>query len=153
MVYRDVNNGVYAAGFSRSQDAYEAAYSVSGGDRPLVVSYGSSPPAEVFYSEGERTEPQSEVIEATCTEQVEYAGVLVGTQRPEAARALVAFLLSDENQRSIPLANFVFPIRDVETPEVFERFAVKAVDPLRLDPDEIAANRDRWTEQWRAIAG
>ena len=134
-------------------DAYEAAYSVSGGDRPLVVSYGSSPPAEVFYSEGQRIKPQSEVIPATCTEQVEYAGVLAGTERPEAARALVAFLLSDENQQSIPLSNFVFPIRDVAVPKVFEQFAVKAPDPLRLDPDEIAANRDRWTEQWRAIAG
>ena len=134
-------------------DAYEAAYSVSGGDRPLVVSYGSSPPAEVFYSEGKRTEPQSEVIEATCTEQVEYAGVLAGTERPQAAQALVAFLLSDENQRSIPLSNFVFPISDVKVPEVFEQFAVKAADPLRLDPAESAANRDRWTEQWRAIAG
>jgi hypothetical protein len=30
---------------------------------------------------------------------------------------------------------------------------VKAVDPLRRSRDEIAANRDRWTEQWRAIAG
>lgn len=134
-------------------DAYEAAYSVSGGDRPLVVSYGSSPPAEVVYSEGERTEPQSAVIEATCVEQVEYAGVLRGTDRPEAAEDLVAFLLGDEFQRSIPLSNFVFPIRNVETPEVFEQFAVKASDPLRLDPDEIATKRDRWTEEWRAIAG
>ena len=134
-------------------DAYEAAYSVSGGDRPLVVSYGSSPPAEVVYSEGERTEPQSAVIESTCVEQVEYAGVLAGTERPEAARELVRFLLSDDFQRSIPLSNFVFPIQDVETPEVFEQFAVKASDPLRLDSDEIATKRDRWTEEWRAITG
>ncbi|MEZ5383089.1 MAG: thiamine ABC transporter substrate-binding protein [Microthrixaceae bacterium] len=134
-------------------DAYEAAYTVSGGDRPLVVSYGSSPPAEVVYSEGERTEPQSTVIEATCVEQVEYAGVLAGTERPEAARDLVAFLLSDDYQRTIPLANFVYPVTDVELPEVFVDFAVKAEDPLSLDAEEVAANRDRWTEEWRAITG
>lgn len=134
-------------------DAYEAAYTVSGGDRPLVVSYGSSPPAEVFYSEGKRTRPQSSVIEATCVEQVEYAGVLAGTKRPEAGRQLVRFMLEDDFQRAIPLSNFVFPIRDVPVPEVFERFAVKSPDPLRLDPTDIATNRDRWTDEWRSITG
>lgn len=130
-------------------DAYYSDYTVSGGDRPLVLSYASSPPAEVVFSEGERTEPVSSVMLDSCVEQVEYAGVLAGAPEPELAQQLVEFMLSPAWQQALPLTNYVFPVTDVRLPEVFEKFAPRASDPLRLDPQVISAQREVWIEQWR----
>ena len=125
------------------------------GSRPLVVSYGSSPPAEIVFAEdpSKVAEPDSVVIESTCFRQTEHAGVLRGARNPDLARRLVDHLLSDDFQRTMPLSLFVFPISpDTQLPEVFTKWAVRAADPLSLDPALIAANRARWLDEWRAIA-
>lgn len=132
-------------------DAYYTDYTVSGGDRPVVLSYASSPPAEVVFSEGERTEPASEVMLDSCVSQVEYAGVLNGAAHPELALELVEFMLSDEWQQELPLTNFVRPVVDVTLPDEFERWAPVPDDPLAVDPQEIDARRDEWIEQWREL--
>jgi thiamine transport system substrate-binding protein len=130
-------------------DAYYTDYTVSGGDRPLVVSYASSPPAEVIY--GDVDEPASTVMVDSCVEQVEYAGLLRGAENPELGQRLIEFMLSEPWQRALPEANFVFPVVDVELPAEFERWAVRAEDPARVDPDEIDERRDEWIEQWREL--
>jgi thiamine transport system substrate-binding protein len=132
-------------------DAYYNDYTVSGGDRPLVVSYASSPPAEVVFSEGARTEPASVVIESTCVSQVEYAGVLEGAEHPEAAADLVEFMLSDEWQSELPLTNFVYPVTDVALPEEFTRWAPRPESPIQLDAVQVGEHRNEWIEQWRAV--
>lgn len=130
-------------------DAYYSDYTVSGGDRPIVLSYASSPPAEVVFSEGERTEPASTVMLDSCTAQVEYAGVLRGTEQPELAAELVEFMVSDAWQRELPLTNFVFPVTDVELPVEFQQWAPRAEDPMGLAHERIDEGRDRWIEAWR----
>ena len=130
-------------------DAYYSDYTVSGGDRPLVLSYASSPPAEVIF--GEVDEPASEVLLDSCAEQVEYVGVLRGAAEPELARRLVEFMISEEWQSALPEANFVFPVLDVELPEEFARWAPRAEDPAGLPPERIDEGRDRWIEQWREL--
>jgi len=133
-------------------DAYNTDYTVSGGDRPLVVSYASSPPAEVVFSEGARTEPASVVLTDTCVAQVEYAGVLAGAEHPDLGRELVEFMLSPTWQEALPLSNFVFPIVEGTTlPEEFDRWAVLPESSRSLDPIEIGRSRDEWIEQWRSI--
>jgi len=132
-------------------DAYYSDYTVSGGDRPLVLSYASSPPAEVVFSEGKRTEPASAVMLDSCVAQVEYAGVLAGAPEPELAQQLVEFMLSPAWQQALPLSNYVFPATDVALPDVFKKFAPRAVNPLSLDPQVISAQREAWIEQWREI--
>jgi len=77
------------------------------------VSYASSPPAEIVYaSDPKPDKPFSSVMESSCFRQVEYAGVLAGTKNPEAARAVVDWLLSPEVQADVPLSMFVFPAVD-----------------------------------------
>lgn len=130
-------------------DAYSTDYTASGGDRPIVLSYASSPPAEVVYSDGERTEPASTVMLDSCTSQVEYAGVLRGTPEPDLAQELVAFMVDETWQRELPLTNFVFPVQDVELPEEFVKWAPRPQDPMGLAPEVIDEGRDRWIEAWR----
>jgi thiamine transport system substrate-binding protein len=130
-------------------DAYYSDYTVSGGDRPIVLSYASSPPAEVVFSEGAASEPSSTVMLDSCTSQVEYAGVLRGADQPELAAELLEFMVSESWQRELPLTNFVFPVTDVALPEEFQRWAPLPEDPLGLEPDVIDEGRERWIEQWR----
>jgi thiamine transport system substrate-binding protein len=123
-----------------------------GGDRPLVVSYASSPPAEVVFADPPRDDAPTGVSTGTCFRQVEYAGVLRGTQHPDAARRLVDFLVSERFQRELPLTLFVNPVNpEVELPEVYGRFTAVPDTPWSLPPAEIAANRAAWQDEWTDI--
>jgi len=135
-------------------EAYEGEYTVMGkGDRPLVVSYASSPPAEIVYASDPKPEkPFSSVLESSCFRQVEYAGVLAGTEQPEAARAVVDWLLSPQVQADVPLSMFVFPaVQGTPLPQVFSDFAATPANPLTLDPADIDANRSDWVETWDQV--
>lgn len=133
-------------------DAYNTDYTVAGGDRPLVVSYASSPPAEVVFSEGKRTEPVSTVMTDSCVSQVEYAGVLAGAKNPGLARRLVSFMLTRPWQEALPLSNFVFPVvAGTRLPPEFRRYAVEPGASRTLGAAEIGRKRDGWIEQWRSI--
>lgn len=128
---------------------YERFSGSGGGERPLVVSYASSPPAEVFYADPPRDDAPTASIDATCFRQVEFAGVLRGTDAPDEARALVDFLVGERFQREIPLSLFVFPVREgVALPEVFVEHATVAADPLSLPASDIAARQQEWIEEW-----
>ena len=137
------------------EDAYYAQFSGSAGSkgkRPIVVSYASSPPAEVIFRDPRPTEAPTGVVEGSCFRQVEFAGVLRGTENEEGARKLIDFMLSERFQEDIPLQMFVFPAReDAELPPEFEQFAVVPEDPLELPPEEIEANRERWVDEWTDI--
>jgi thiamine transport system substrate-binding protein len=142
------SNGV-AVVDSWTEAYYERFTWAGGGDRPLVVSYGTSPPAEVIFADPPVDEPPTAAIESTCFRQVEFAGVLAGTDQPEAARRLVDFLVSPPFQAELPLNLFVFPANsDAELPAEFTATAIRAADPYELAPADIAAGREDWIETW-----
>jgi thiamine transport system substrate-binding protein len=123
-----------------------------GGDRPIVLSYASSPPADVVFADPPRDDTSIGVIDDACFRQVEYAGVLANAEHSDAAEELVQYLLSPEFQAELPLAMFVFPaVEDVALPDVFERFALRATDPVTLSAREIAERRDRLIDRWTEI--
>lgn len=128
---------------------YERFTWAGGGDRPLVVSYGTSPPAEVIYADPPVDTAPTMAIEPTCFRQVEFAGVLAGTDQPEAARQLVDFLASPTFQQELALNLFVFPAHlDVAVPPEFDQYALRPEAPLTLDPATIDASREEWLETW-----
>ena len=133
-------------------EAYYGAFThASDGDRPLVVSYASSPPAEVLFADEPTDVAPTGVILDTCYRQVEYAGVLAGTSRPGDAGLLVDFLLSPAFQADVPLTMFVFPARtDVALPDVFAAHAQLPERPLVMAPDRIDANREDWIGRFTA---
>jgi thiamine transport system substrate-binding protein len=136
-------------------DGWESAYDgdftqgANHGKFPLVVSYASSPPAAVYYSKPQpKTSPIGTMLDS-CFRQVEFAGVIKGTEHQAAARKLVDFMLSQRFQADIPLQMFVFPVRDgTPLPAVFSKFAAVPEQPLTLSPGDISAHRDAWIEQW-----
>jgi thiamine transport system substrate-binding protein len=136
-------------------DGWSGAYydefsgSGQGGDRPIVVSYASSPAAEVLFAEEDLDEAPTAVVQASCVRQVEYVGILDGTEHEAEAQQLVDFLLSVEFQEDVPLTMFVYPVvDDAELPDVFIEHAELAEEPYAVDPLTIGDEREDWIEEW-----
>lgn len=137
-------------------DGWEQAYygsfsggATSEGERPLVVSYASSPPAEVIYADPPVEEAPTGVIADGCYRQVEGAGILAGTDHPEEAGMLIDFLLSERFQAEVPLSMFVYPVREgVELPAAFVEHAVSPDDVAEVEPDVIHEHREAWIDTW-----
>jgi thiamine transport system substrate-binding protein len=135
-----------------TESYYERFTWAGGGPTPMVVSYGSSPPAEVIFADPPRDDAPTGVVEDTCFRQVEFAGVLRGTDEPDAARRLVDFLVGEEFQREVPLNLFVYPANTaVELPPEFVDFAVVPEQPRSLDPAVIEDNRAVWIDEWTEL--
>ena len=146
-------NGVLAV------DGWEEAYtqqfsgaSGSPGKRPIVVSYATSPAAEVIFAATPPAEAPTAAVEDGCYRQVEYAGILRGARNEDGARTLLEFMLSEAFQADVPGSMFVYPVREgVELPPAFVEHALVPDDPLGLQADEIDENRDRWVDEWTEI--
>jgi len=143
------DNGVAVA--SDWTEAYTSTFTMAGGDRPLVVSYASSPPAEVLF--GELDAAPTAIMTDGCSRQIEYAGVMAGTPHGDAARQLVDFLLGLDVQEDIPLNMFVYPANtNAELPEVFVTYTTFPDAPVIMEPNAVELNRERWIQEWTAIA-
>jgi len=140
-------------------DGWETAYyshftAASEGDRPIVVSYAGSPAAEVYYAETPPDEaPTAAVLtDGTCFRQIEFVGILRGTQKEKEARQLVDFLLDRPFQEDIPLKMFVYPANETAVlPDVFQQYSQTPAAPVQLDPSRITANREAWIQAWTEI--
>ena len=145
-------NGVHVSPDWTTAYTIDFSGSSGKGKYPLVVSYGSSPPAEVLYAEKPIDTPPTAVIESTCFRQTEYVGTLRGTRNPNLAAQLIPYLLDVPFQESMPLSLFVFPVNEKATlPELFTKFAIAPKNPLTLDSADIEKNRDSWLSSWRDI--
>ena len=126
----------------------------SGGSRPIVVSYATSPAAEVYFSGGELdAAPTGAVIApGTCFRQIEFVGILKNGEARDLARAFIDYVLSDTWQNDIPLHMFVFPASEtVELPEVFATYAIQAEAPATMSVDRIESNRQAWINAWTDV--
>lgn len=135
------------------ETAYYTDFSASSGQGPqsMVVSYGSSPPAEVIFAESPLDDaPTASIVGPdTCFRQIEFVGILQGTGQRALAEKFVDFMLSEQFQEDMPLQMFVFPVNPNATlPEEFVKYAQIPNQPAELDPYEIATNREKWIQAW-----
>jgi len=124
------------------------------GDRPLVVSYSTSPPADVLFASDGRTEPASVNLnlDGGVFRQIEFVGIVQGTKQLELAQAWVDFMLDRRMQEDIPLQMFVYPaLADAALPDLFVQFAEAPANAVAVDPAEIERNREAWIEAWSDI--
>jgi thiamine transport system substrate-binding protein len=134
--------------------AYRTNFSGSSGRgaQPMVVSYGSSPVAEIVFAETPPAEPPTASLVGPdmCFRQIEFAGILVGTPNRGLAEKFVDFLLSDSFQEDMPLQMFVFPVDpQAALPDSFVQYAQIPDQPVTLPPDEISAHREEWINSWK----
>lgn len=138
-------------------DGWETAYytnfsaSSGRGPQPMVVSYGSSPAAEVVFADPPIDDaPTASVLGPdTCFRQIEFVGILKGTQNRALAEKFVDFMLSQQFQEDVPLQMFVYPVNpNAALPEAFTKYAQAPEQTAQVDPDAIAENRDAWIQSW-----
>lgn len=129
------------------EDAYFSDFTRYGGKYPIVLSYASSPSAEV----NEDGSPGSKSLLEECFRQTEFAGVIADSDNIAGAEALVAFMLGDDFQRSVPEAMYVYPaVEGTEVPAAWAEFATPATSTLGEDLD-INANREAWLDEWSEV--
>lgn len=144
------NNGVLVV------DGWEEAYTSrfsgpaqSKGDRPLVVSYASSPPYESASAATPGQEPPTGNLPDTCFRQIEFAGLLANAKNSDGGKKLIDFLISKPFQEDVPNQMAVYPVReDAELPEVFVKYTDAPDQPKSLPADQIAKNREDWIKAW-----
>jgi len=141
-------------------DSWETAYftnfsaSSGHGPQPMVVSYGSSPTAEVVYADPPVSEsPTASLVgDGMCFRQVEFAGILAGTKNRAIAEKFIDFLLGKSFQEDMPLQMFVSPVNPkAAVPDVFIQNSQIPSNPASLDPQVIAINREAWIQGWTSV--
>lgn len=145
------NDVVVADGW---ETAYYSLFSGGSGEgsHPLVVSYASSPPAEVTDTSLAVDATPTGVLTDTCYRQTEFAGILRGAAHPEAAAAFVEFMLGASFQRDVPGQMYVYPVvASTPLPDTFAKYTAPVPTPLSLPVAEVTANRDRWVTQWSTL--
>lgn len=134
-------------------DAYWGHFSAaSKGQRPIVVSYATSPAAEVHF--GNASEPSTVALLApgSAFRQIEFAGILKNTPQTDLAKAFMDFVISPRFQEDIPLRMFVFPANpETRLPEVFQKYAHQASAPAQIDSELIHSKREDWISTWTAL--
>ena len=138
------------------ETAYYTNFSASSGQgpQPMVVSYDTSPVAEVVYADPPVTDaPTASLLgPGTCFRQIEFVGILKGTGNLELAKKFVDFMLGQKFQEDIPMQMFMYPVNsNAHLPEEYSLYAGQASQPASLDPAVIAANRERWITDWTEV--
>jgi len=139
------------------EGAYYTNFSGSSGKgaQPMVVSYATSPVAEVVYATTPVTDsPTASIVGPdTCFRQVEFVGILAGTKQPELAQKFVDFMLGTTFQEDMPLQMYVYPVNPAaKLPDAFVKYAQAPAQTAQLSPDEISQNRDAWIQAWKDAA-
>jgi len=137
-------------------DAYYNQFSggAGEGDRPIVVSYATSPAAEVVLAESRPPFPPTANVSHGCFRQVEFAAVLANG-RPDArpvAQKWIDFMLSKLFQEDMPLNMFVLPVQpDATVPAIFRQTGAQVTDSVTMPIDQISSIRDQVIQEWTDI--
>ena len=138
------------------ETAYYTNFSASSGQgpQPMVVSYGTSPAAEVIFAESLLDDsPTASILGPdTCFRQIEFVGILKGTQNRALAEKFVDFMLGKEFQEDVPMQMFVYPVNsNAVLPNEFTQYAQAPSQTADLAPETIASNRDQWIQEWTDV--
>lgn len=148
------NDILITSGWSEAYFDHFTVGSAGSGDRPLVVSYSTSPPADVLYATDGRTEPASVNLnlDGGVFRQIEFVGVLKGAKEPVLAQQFIDFMLSEAFQADMPLQMFVYPaLPETPLPDLFTQFAEQPAVTNQLDAAAIDANREQWIDAWTTV--
>jgi thiamine transport system substrate-binding protein len=141
------DNGVMVA--SGWEEAYFTYFSGSSGngEYPIVLSYSSSPAAEIR----EDGKSQTVALLDECFRQTEFVGTLAGASNPEGAKALVEFLLSESFQNTLPGLMYVYPGNEKAViPAEWAEFGPAANSTIGEDLS-ISTHREKWQTKWSVI--
>lgn len=131
-------------------DAYYKDFTRAGGDRPLVVSYLTSPAAEVFYSEKKiDVSPTANVaLPGGVFVQVEGVALLKGGQQTKAAEAFARFMRSAEVQTALQTTMWMLPVQaGVPAAEVMQH-AGQPTEAKAVSVETLRAQASAWRQRF-----
>lgn len=120
------------------------------GEAPMVLSYTTSPAYHMVAESTQRYQAAS--FEEGEYLQIEVAGITTtGAKNPLAAK-FIAFMTGPKFQDAIPETNWMFPAGKTDKPlnPAFDKL-VKPTKTLLFSPEEVAANRKAWVDEWLAV--
>ncbi len=122
------------------------------GEAPMVLSYTTSP-AYHQIAEGKDRYKAAAFSEGHYMQIEVAARTKRGAANPLAARFL-AFMVSPAFQDIVPETNWMLPAAKTSAPlnPVFDAL-VKPQKSLLYSPDEVAANRKAWVDEWLTVMG
>ena len=146
-------NGVLAV--DGWEEAYTARFSGAGGSngkRPIVVSYATSPAAEVIFAKTPPKTAPTAVVTDSCFRQIELAGCSTarGTRRVR-GRSSTSCSRSSSRHRCRRACSCCPCATGTPLSAAFRKYAVSPPNPLELPAAEIGSNRDRWIDEWTQV--
>ncbi len=117
------------------------------GEAPLVLSYTTSPAYHIIAEKDDRF--AAAMFAEGHYQQVEVAAAVKTAKQPELARRFLRFVVSPGFQDAIPTGNWMYPVIELSEglPPAFAALP-KPARALSYTPDEVAANRKRWIDNW-----
>ena len=142
------NDAKITSGWS---DAYEVDFTAGGGngDRPLVLSYASSPPFTIPKG-GDEADDQRAARHLLPAGGVRRCAE--GCAEPEGRAGVYRLHGAEAFQEALPDNMYVFPVDpDAPLPADWVKCAKVAPRPYTVAPAEIAKNRDAWLREWSDV--
>jgi len=135
-------------------EAYYTDFSrAEGGARPMVVSYASSPAAEVFYSKEKLTQPPtgSLSLPGAVFKQVEGVALVKGGQARPAAEKFIEFMRSAEVQKQIQTEMWMYPVEPGVALADVMKFAPEPAKADAPTDQDIADKGAAWVARWTQV--
>lgn len=134
-------------------EAYYTEFSLNKGNYPLVVSYATSPAAEVFYAKTKLAESPTASLNLAggVFRQVEGVGVIKGTAHRAAALKFVDFMRSAPVQQALQTEMWMYPAvaQTPLAPVMSHATAPTAFESL--PPQVIADKGAQWVARWTQV--
>jgi thiamine transport system substrate-binding protein len=134
-------------------EAYYTEFSRNGGKHPLVISYATSPAAELFYSKEKLTEPPtgSLSLPGGVFRQVEGVALVKGGREREAAGKFIEFLRTAPVQQALQTEMWMFPVESGVARADVMKFAPEPTAFDSPSDKDIAAHGAAWVARWTKV--
>lgn len=122
--------------------SWSAGYNLfTSGEAPLVVSYSTSPAANLEYDKIDYY--KALVFDEGHYIQVEGAGILKDAPHKENAKLFMDFLISEEAQNELPLTQWMYPAnKNVKLPECYAKAASNPTKTVTTDISQLYVATD-----------
>ena len=134
-------------------EAYYTDFSRNGGKYPLVISYATSPAAELFYAKDKPSEPPTASLSLPggVFRQVEGVALVKGGTQRVAAEKFIEFLRSPAVQQQMQTEMWMYPAASGTARAEVMKFAP---EPTAFDTpgeQDIAAKDGQWVARWTKV--
>jgi len=120
------------------------------GEAPMVLSYTTSPAYHMIAEKTDRYQAAS-FAEGHYL-QIEVAGITTTGAKNPLAQKFMTFMTGPGFQDAIPETNWMYPAGRTDKPldPAFDKL-VEPAKALLLSPEEVAANRKAWVDEWLGV--